>query len=114
LLQVLGFLQLGTGNWELGTVGISNLALMLSPDMMHPMPEVLRIQGYRFFFFSRERAEPHHIHVEQAERYAKFWLTPILLAESRGFRSTELRDLHNLVERHRESFILKWDEHFNH
>jgi hypothetical protein len=25
-----------------------------------------------------------------------------LLAESRGFRSTELRDLHNLVERHRE------------
>lgn len=78
-----------------------------------PMPEVLRIQGYRFFFFSREGTEPHHIHVEQAERYAKFWLTPILLAESRGFRSTELRDLHNLVERHRESFIVKWDEHFS-
>jgi hypothetical protein len=35
------------------------------------MPEVLRIRGYRFFFFSREGHEPRHIHVEQAERYAK-------------------------------------------
>lgn len=77
------------------------------------MPEVLRVQGYRFFFFSREGTEPRHIHVEQAERYAKFWLVPISLAESRGFRSAELRALHNLVEQHRESFILAWDEHFN-
>lgn len=77
------------------------------------MPEVLRIHGYRFFFFSREGTEPHHIHVEQAERYAKFWLTPIELAESRGFRSSELRELHNLIEQHRESFIVAWDEHFS-
>jgi len=77
------------------------------------MPEVIRIQGYRFFFFSREGAEPHHIHVEQAGRYAKFWLTPIALAASRGFRSPELRELHNLVEQHRESLILAWDEHFD-
>ncbi len=76
------------------------------------MPEVLRVRGYRFFFFSREGTEPHHIHVEQAERYAKFWLTPIALAESSGFRSSELRELHNLIELHRESFIVAWDEHF--
>ena len=62
------------------------------------MPEVLRVKGYRFFFFSREGTEPHHIHVEQAERYAKFWLIPIMLASSRGFRSSELRELHQLVE----------------
>ena len=77
------------------------------------MPEVLRINGYRFFFFSREGTEPHHIHVEQAERYAKFWLTPISLAESQGFRSTELRELHILIEQHRESFIVTWNEHFS-
>lgn len=76
------------------------------------MPEVLRIHGYRFFFFSREGTEPRHIHVEQAERYAKFWLMPISLAESRGFRSAELRELHNLIEQHRESFTVAWDEHF--
>ena len=77
------------------------------------MPEVLRVGGYRFFFFSREGAEPPHIHVEQAERYAKFWLLPLTLAESRGFRSSELRGLHNLIEKHRDSFMMAWDEHFS-
>jgi hypothetical protein len=59
------------------------------------MPEVLRVRGFRFFFFSREGHEPGHIHVEQAERYAKFWLDPIELVESRGFHSSELRELHD-------------------
>jgi len=57
------------------------------------MPEVLSVRGYRFFFFSREGHEPRHIHVEQAKRYAKFWLEPIELAEARGFRGSELREL---------------------
>ncbi|MBM3844158.1 MAG: DUF4160 domain-containing protein [Verrucomicrobia bacterium] len=76
------------------------------------MPEVLRIRGYRLFFFSREGTEPHHIHVEQAERYAKFWLTPVALADSRGFRGPELRELHNFVEAHWMTSIVSWDEHF--
>lgn len=46
------------------------------------MPTVLRVAGYRFFFFSNERREPAHIHVERAEAYAKFWLTPVSLAGS--------------------------------
>ncbi|MEO7318293.1 MAG: DUF4160 domain-containing protein [Chthoniobacteraceae bacterium] len=77
------------------------------------MPEVLRVRGFRFFFFSREGTESRHIHVEQAERYAKFWLEPVALAESRGFRSAELHELHNLIEEHRQTFIVAWDEHFN-
>jgi hypothetical protein len=77
------------------------------------MPEILRIGRFRFFFFSREGHEPRHVHVEQAKRYAKFWLEPIELAESRGFRGTELRELHSLVAQNREKFILAWDEHFS-
>ena len=57
------------------------------------MPTVLRIKGYRFFFFTREGHEPPHIHVDQAERYAKYWLTPVSLARSRGFRSPELSEI---------------------
>jgi hypothetical protein len=76
------------------------------------MPEILRIAGYRFFFFSREAREPRHVHVEQAERYAKFWLEPIRLAKSRGFRRVELRELHSLIAQNRDKFILAWDEHF--
>ena len=57
-------------------------------------------RGFRFFFFSNERQEPAHIHVEQAERYAKFWLAPVRLADNVGFRSAELAELRRLVEAH--------------
>jgi hypothetical protein len=77
------------------------------------MPTVLRVAGYRFFFFSNERQEPAHIHVERAESYAKFWLDPVSLASSRGFRSGELAELHSLVDQHRTLFQEKWDEFFS-
>jgi len=51
------------------------------------MPTVLRVSGFRFFFYSLEGSEPAHIHVEHANKVAKFWLDPVSLAESRGFRS---------------------------
>jgi hypothetical protein len=76
------------------------------------MPTVLRVAGYRFFFFSNERGEPAHIHVEQAERFAKFWLADVRLAASHGFRSAELAELRRLVFEHRVLFQEKWDEHF--
>ena len=69
------------------------------------MPEILRVRGFRFFFFSREGHEPRHVHVEQAERYAKFWLDPIELVES--------RELHAIIAEHCEKFIIAWDEHFS-
>jgi hypothetical protein len=76
------------------------------------MPEVLRVRGFRFFFFSREGHEPPHIHVERAEKYAKFWLEPIQLAESRRFLSRELTIVRNLIEEHHEEFRRAWDQHF--
>lgn len=78
------------------------------------MPLVLRVKGYRFFFFSLEGTEPPHIHVEQAERYAKFWLNPVSLVKSRGFRSGELSELQKIVEENRGLFAEKWNEHFSH
>jgi len=63
------------------------------------VPHARNSSGPRFsvFLFSREGHEPRHIHVEQAERYAKFWLDPIELIESRGFRGSELRELHSII-----------------
>ncbi|HLL71412.1 MAG TPA: DUF4160 domain-containing protein, partial [Pyrinomonadaceae bacterium] len=62
------------------------------------MPTVLRVKGYRFFFFSLEGSEPPHIHVELAEKVAKFWLNPVALVKSRGFRSGELSEMQRIVE----------------
>ena len=76
------------------------------------MPTVLRANSYRFFFFSLEGNEPPPIHVEQAERYAKLWLTPVTLAQSRGFRTGEISEILNMVREHREQFLERWHEHF--
>ena len=77
------------------------------------MPVALRVKGYRFFFFSLEGHEPPHIHVEQAERFAKFWLNPVALVKSRGFRSNELTEIQRIIEENRETLLEKWDEHFS-
>ena len=77
------------------------------------MPTVLRVRGYRFFFFSADRRERPHIHVDKEDGYAKFWLEPLTLARSRGFASHELTEIAGLVAKHRTSFKEKWDEHFS-
>ena len=79
------------------------------------VPHIRSSSGPRLpvFLFSREGHEPRHVHVEQTDRYAKFWLEPIELVESRGFRGSELRELYSLIAEHREEFIIGWDEQFS-
>lgn len=76
------------------------------------MPTVLNVDGYRFFFFSNEGNEPPHIHIQKAEKYAKFWLQPIRLAMNEGYTSRELRRISELTEQHHESFLEVWYEFF--
>ncbi len=77
------------------------------------MPTVLKIQGYRFFFFSQEGNEPPHIHIEHGDKVAKVWLIPVNLASSYGFRSHELAKVRMLVIEHSKLFLEKWYEHFS-
>jgi hypothetical protein len=77
------------------------------------MPTILRTKGYRFFFFSLEGSEPPHIHIEHGDKVAKFWLKPINLASSTGFRSHELTEIRALVIENNEYFLEKWNEYFS-
>ncbi|MFA5031449.1 MAG: DUF4160 domain-containing protein [bacterium] len=77
------------------------------------MPTILKVKGYRFFFFSNENNEPPHIHVESADNYAKFWLNPISLAKSIGYNAKELRIIREIVEKHANLFKEKWNEYFS-
>ena len=70
------------------------------------MPTILLTRGFRFFFFSGEGSEPAHIHVEHGDKVAKYWLMPVELASSEGFRSHELTKLRALVIEHR---ALSWE-----
>jgi Domain of unknown function (DUF4160) len=76
------------------------------------VPALLRVRGYRFFFFSMEGREPPHIHVAHAEQYAKFWLEPVALAYVHGFRTNEITEIRRLVLENRQFFLEKWNEYF--
>ena len=77
------------------------------------MPTVLRIAGFRFFFYSDEGSEPPHIHVERSDEVAKFWLEPVELASSSGFSAKEINQLRKLVTENQLRLVQYWHEYFN-
>jgi hypothetical protein len=77
------------------------------------MPTILRIGRFRFFFYSSDRAEPLHVHVEAGSGVAKFWLNPVRLAGSRRMARHELSQLHQLVVDHRDTLVRAWHAYFN-
>lgn len=77
------------------------------------MPTVMRLDGYRFFFFSNEGNEPVHIHVESGDGYCKYWILPVSLAHSSGYDSSELNKIRKLVEEHSTIIEKSWNEYFS-
>jgi len=59
-----------------------------------------------------EGREPPHIHVGHAGRYAKFWLTPVSVADNKGFRGHEMIEIRQIVVEKARFFLEKWHEYF--
>ncbi|MBU4435754.1 MAG: DUF4160 domain-containing protein [Alphaproteobacteria bacterium] len=76
------------------------------------MPTVLRVDGYRFYFYSHEPNEPPHVHVDRANASLKAWLKPVVLARNLGFRAHELNVILSLVREHETALSEAWHEHF--
>jgi Domain of unknown function (DUF4160) len=77
------------------------------------VPTIHRERGFRFFFWSNERNEPPHVHVESGDNEAKIWLAPVALARSIGFGPREVRDLLAIVREHRAEMEQAWHDHFS-
>ena len=77
-------------------------------------PTVLRKDGYRFFFFSRE--EPRrHIHVSCGDGEAKWWLDPAIeLAYNHRMSAKQLRETEVIIREHLRDIIDAWQRHFGH
>jgi hypothetical protein len=75
-------------------------------------PTVLRVRGYRFFFFSREETRAH-VHVQHIEGEAKFWLEPaIALAHNYGLSARRLSTALRLAQEHSDEIHAAWKAHF--
>ena len=68
------------------------------------MPEILRMFGMRFFFYSREH-EPIHVHVKGADGKAKFEILPegIVLVKNDGLKPKDIKAA---------EMVLEWNEYF--
>ena len=72
------------------------------------MPELFRMFGMRFFFFSLEHL-PIHIHVRNADGEAKFDVVPeVKLIQSKGMKPKDLVLAEALVIERKEEIIAKW------
>jgi hypothetical protein len=76
------------------------------------MPTVLRVGPFRFYFYAGDGGEPAHVHVERDDCEAKFWLDPIRLESSYGFRRNDVHRIRELIEEHREQLLESWNEFF--
>ncbi len=77
------------------------------------MPTILRIGPFRFFFYAGDLYEPIHVHVEQDDKIAKFWLEPIRLGSSSGFNRVELSKILKIINENRDEILEAWNEFFS-
>ncbi len=76
------------------------------------MPTVLRDGPYRLFFYSADRDEPPHVHVERDDHIAKVWLDPVRLERNVGFRAADLRKILQIVEDNVGKLLEAWHDYF--
>jgi len=86
--------------------------LPAGPCKLEALPTVLHAGPYRFFFYSADREEPPHVHVEREDASAKFWLEPVRLERSRGFGRVEIGRVERLVAERAASLLESWHEYF--
>jgi hypothetical protein len=76
------------------------------------MPTVLRVAGFRFYFYSHEPNEPPHVNVDRGGASAKIWLDSVALARDAGFSARELGDVLWLVRAHQAQLLEAWHGFF--
>jgi hypothetical protein len=75
------------------------------------MPVVLRVAGFKFFFYQADVAnEPPHVHITKEGNEAKFWLDPVRVAREGRFRKSDLRDIERIIEDNLVFLLNAWKE----
>lgn len=53
------------------------------------------------------------MHVRRDRQVAKFWLDPVRLERSSGFRAAELRGIERMVRANQDRLMEEWHGHFS-
>jgi hypothetical protein len=74
------------------------------------MPTILRQDGFRFFFYSREGNEPSHIHVVGHAGEMKVWLDTLVVAKVFNLSPKHQKVVMQIISQNQELLIKKWEE----
>jgi hypothetical protein len=73
---------------------------------------VLKIDGFRFFFFSDEH-NPVHIHVEKGDGYMRVELETLKVTNKQKFTKNDEKKIMSIIKEHHEKLIGAGNEYFN-
>jgi Domain of unknown function (DUF4160) len=76
------------------------------------MPELLRLFGLRFFFYSNDHLPPH-VHVRNNDGEARFTIDPVSCIENNGLKNKDLYLAESIIEENKINFKKRWEEFFN-
>ncbi|MFA5480367.1 MAG: DUF4160 domain-containing protein [Candidatus Muiribacteriota bacterium] len=78
------------------------------------MPTILKIFGWRLFFYSNENNEPIHIHCRKGNSECKFWINieffDITEDYSYNLTTADKRQIRKIIFNHFEYIIEQWNE----
>jgi hypothetical protein len=74
------------------------------------MPVVLRVRGYKFWFYEADLDEPPHIHVGRDGDEAKFWLNPVRIGRAGRFRQVDLVEIERIIGENQAFLISAWEK----
>ena len=76
------------------------------------MPTI-KIERYKFRFYSSDAGEPPHVHVIDGDKVAKTWLQPVSTEYNRGYNRMELNYILKLTRANQARLLENWNEYFN-
>ncbi len=74
------------------------------------MPVVLRVRGYKFWFYEADLDEPPHVHVGKDGDEAKFWLNPVRIDRAGRFRQVDLVEIERIIGENQAFLISAWEK----
>ena len=75
-------------------------------------PTILRVKGFRFYFFSREERRAH-VHVQHADGEGKVWIdASVELVANFGLKPKQVTEAQKLIEEHLDEIRSAWTKHF--
>ena len=75
------------------------------------MPTILKVDGWRFFFFSNDHS-PAHVHFEKGDKAGKILIESGEIVESWNLTTKEEKLIRKIVRKNRKTLLEEWERIF--